>query len=104
MLEREKKVFVVFSIYGFSQYNRFCFKDTFTIDDAVEKIGFGRFQIKLSLLTGIAWMADSMEMMALSILAPALECEWSLNTWQKALVTTVNFKIFSLNLLILNRI
>jgi hypothetical protein len=36
-------------------------------------------------------MADSMEMMALSILAPALECEWSLNNWEKALVTMVNF-------------
>ncbi len=27
--------------------------ETFTIDDAVEKMGFGMFQIKLSLLTGL---------------------------------------------------
>jgi hypothetical protein len=54
-------------------------------------MGFGRFQIILSLLTGIAWMADSMEMMALSILAPALECEWSLNSWEKALITMVYY-------------
>jgi hypothetical protein len=61
----------------------------FTIDEAVEKIGFGRFQLKLSFLTGLAWMADAMEMMVLSILAPALHCDWLLNEWQKASITTV---------------
>jgi len=64
---------------------------TFTVDDAVEKLGFGRFQMKLSLLTGLAWMADAMEMMILSILGPALHCDWLLNEWQKALITTVVF-------------
>jgi hypothetical protein len=28
-------------------------KETFTIDEAVEKMGFGMFQFKLSLLTGL---------------------------------------------------
>ncbi|KAK6053587.1 hypothetical protein COOONC_08909 [Cooperia oncophora] len=28
---------------------------TFTVHDAVEALGFGRFQVKLSILTGIAW-------------------------------------------------
>lgn len=37
-------------------------------------------------------MADAMEMMILSILAPALHCDWLLNEWQKALITTVIFK------------
>jgi len=63
----------------------------YTIDQAVEKIGFGLFQFKLSMLTGLAWMADAMEMMILSILAPALHCDWLLNEWQKALITTVVF-------------
>ena len=52
-------------------------------------MGFSKFQIKLSLVTGLAWMADSMEMMLLSILGPALLCEWSLKSWEKALITTV---------------
>ncbi len=30
----------------------------FTIDEAVEKIGFGRFQFKLSMLTGLAWVKE----------------------------------------------
>lgn len=36
-------------------------------------------------------MADAMEMMILSILGPALHCDWLLNEWQKALITTVVF-------------
>ncbi|XP_044296695.1 synaptic vesicle 2-related protein isoform X5 [Varanus komodoensis] len=48
--------------------------DTFMVEDAVEAIGFGKFQWKLSILTGLAWMADAMEMMILSILAPQLHC------------------------------
>ncbi|GAV04098.1 hypothetical protein RvY_14429-2 [Ramazzottius varieornatus] len=64
---------------------------TFTVDQAVDKIGFGKFQLKLSCLAGFAWMADAMEMMILSILSPALKCEWELDGWQQALVTTVVF-------------
>ncbi|XP_076816791.1 synaptic vesicle 2-related protein-like [Clavelina lepadiformis] len=65
--------------------------DTFTVEEAVEAIGFGRFQWKLSVLTGCAWMADAMELMILSIIAPQLQCEWRLYSWQKALITTVVF-------------
>uniref|UniRef100_A0A8C0LCU7 SV2 related protein n=1 Tax=Canis lupus dingo TaxID=286419 RepID=A0A8C0LCU7_CANLU len=63
--------------------------DTFMVEDAVEAIGFGKFQWKLSVLTGLAWMADAMEMMILSILAPQLHCEWQLPSWQVALLTSV---------------
>uniref|UniRef100_A0A8C6YES0 Synaptic vesicle 2-related protein n=1 Tax=Naja naja TaxID=35670 RepID=A0A8C6YES0_NAJNA len=65
--------------------------DTFMVEDVVEAIGFGKFQWKLSVLTGLAWMADAMEMMILSILAPQLHCEWRLPTWQVALLTSVVF-------------
>lgn len=34
-------------------------------------------------------MADAMEMMILSILAPQLHCEWQLPSWQVALLTSV---------------
>uniref|UniRef100_A0A803Y4V3 Synaptic vesicle 2-related protein n=1 Tax=Meleagris gallopavo TaxID=9103 RepID=A0A803Y4V3_MELGA len=36
-------------------------------------------------------MADAMEMMILSILAPQLHCEWRLPSWQVALLTSVVF-------------
>ncbi|XP_070571836.1 synaptic vesicle 2-related protein-like [Ptychodera flava] len=66
-------------------------EDSFTVEDAVEAIGFGKFQIKLSILAGLCWMADAMEMMILSILSPELHCQWKLHTWQEALITTVVF-------------
>ncbi|XP_033747024.1 synaptic vesicle 2-related protein-like [Pecten maximus] len=66
-------------------------EETYTIQQAIDNIGFGKFQIKLSILTGFAWMADAMEMMILAILSPALHCEWQLESWQQALITTIVF-------------
>ncbi|XP_067294853.1 synaptic vesicle 2-related protein isoform X2 [Pseudorasbora parva] len=65
--------------------------ETFTVEEAIEAIGFGRFQWKLSMLTGVAWMADAMEMMLLSIAAPQLRCEWRLSSWKVAFITAVVF-------------
>ncbi|CAG0885264.1 unnamed protein product [Darwinula stevensoni] len=65
--------------------------DTFTVDQAVNALGFGRFQIKLSLITGLCWMTDSMEMMILSVLAPALHCAWGISEWKQAFVTSMVF-------------
>eukprot|EP00064_Thunnus_orientalis_P012028 superscaffoldBa00001798_g12061 len=65
--------------------------DTFVVEDAVEAIGFGTFQWKLSILTGLSWMADAMEMMILSILAPQLHCEWRLPSLEVALLTSAVF-------------
>lgn len=64
--------------------------DTFTVTQAVNAFGFGRFQVKLSLFTGLCWMADSMEMTILSILSPALHCDWHITRYQQALTTTVS--------------
>ncbi|XP_059214395.1 synaptic vesicle 2-related protein [Centropristis striata] len=64
---------------------------TFTVDDALDAIGFGKFQWKMSALTGLSWIADAMEMMILSILSPQLHCEWRLPGYQVALITSVVF-------------
>jgi len=32
--------------------------DVLTVDRAVENIGFGWFQVKLSLFTGLVWVCD----------------------------------------------
>ncbi|KAK3927334.1 Synaptic vesicle 2-related protein [Frankliniella fusca] len=65
--------------------------DTFTVTQAVNAFGFGKFQVRLSLFTGLCWMADSMEMTILSILSPALHCEWHITRYQQALTTTIVF-------------
>ncbi|XP_029300467.1 synaptic vesicle 2-related protein [Cottoperca gobio] len=66
-------------------------EETFTVDDALEAIGFGKFQWKMSVLTGLSWIGDAMEMMILSILGPQLHCEWRLPGYQVALITSVVF-------------
>ncbi|CAB0002082.1 unnamed protein product [Nesidiocoris tenuis] len=61
--------------------------DAFTVRQAINTFGFGKFQAKLSLFTGLCWMADSMEMTILSILTPALYCIWSISRYQQAMLT-----------------
>ena len=65
--------------------------DSFTVSHAVNQLGFGKFQIILSFVTGLCWMADSMEVMILSILSPALHCEWGASQYKQAILTTVVF-------------
>lgn len=66
-------------------------KKLLTVQDAVDALGFGKFQVKLSMLTGLTWMSDAMEMMLLSILGPQLLCDWRLTTFQVALLTSAVF-------------
>lgn len=65
--------------------------DTYTVTQAVNALGFGWFQVKLSLCVGLCWMADSMEMTILSVLGPALHCDWNITRYQQALTTTIVF-------------
>ncbi|XP_061933833.1 synaptic vesicle 2-related protein isoform X2 [Apis cerana] len=64
---------------------------TFTVVQAINALGFGKFQVKLSLFTGLCWMVDSMEITILSILSPSLHCDWGITRYQQALTTTVVF-------------
>lgn len=65
--------------------------DKYTVDEAIEIIGFGRAQIKLSLMAGVVWMADAMELTLLSIISPEVRCMWKLSSWQEAFITTIVF-------------
>ncbi|KAM8815569.1 putative transporter SVOPL isoform 2-T2 [Rhynchonycteris naso] len=64
---------------------------TFTVEDAVETIGFGRFHIALFLIMGSTGVAEAMEIMLIAVVSPAIRCEWQLENWQVALVTTMVF-------------
>ena len=59
--------------------------DTFTVTQAVNNLGFGKFQILLSFVIGLCWMSDSMEIMILSILSPALHCEWHISQYHQVI-------------------
>ncbi|XP_068609300.1 synaptic vesicle 2-related protein-like [Brachionichthys hirsutus] len=65
--------------------------ETFTVQDALETFGFGKFQLKLCILTGLAWTGEAVEMVILSILGPQLHCEWRLPTYEVALIALMLF-------------
>ena len=63
----------------------------YTVDDAVEKIGFGAFQVVLTFLCGVIWFADATELMLLSILSFIVRCQWELSSAEEAAMTSVLF-------------
>ena len=38
-------------------------KEQYTVDDAIEHFGFGTFQAKIAMITGLVFMSDALEMM-----------------------------------------
>jgi hypothetical protein len=44
----------------------------YTVEDAMNTVGFGKYHWFLVFLAGMAWMGDAMEVMILSYLGPAV--------------------------------
>ncbi|XP_013881342.1 putative transporter SVOPL [Austrofundulus limnaeus] len=63
----------------------------FTVEEAVETIGFGRFHILLFVIMGATSIVEAMEIMLLAVVSPEIRCEWHLEDWQVALVSTMVF-------------
>lgn len=62
------------------------------VSEAIDLIGFGKFQLLLGMSVGLAYVADAAEMLLLSILGPALRCgPWKITDYQEASLTTVVF-------------
>ncbi|XP_006817923.1 synaptic vesicle 2-related protein-like [Saccoglossus kowalevskii] len=66
-------------------------QQTYTVEEAVEHMGFGKFQISLTFLLGTFTFSDACEMMLLAVLSPVVRCEWQLSPYQVASITTVVF-------------
>ncbi|GMT36685.1 hypothetical protein PFISCL1PPCAC_27982, partial [Pristionchus fissidentatus] len=64
---------------------------SFSLNEAIESCGFGKFQWIVSGIGGFAWVACAMVVMLLSVLSPSLECEWKLTPVEQALSTTSLF-------------
>ncbi|XP_072124110.1 putative transporter SVOPL isoform X3 [Mobula birostris] len=63
----------------------------YTVEEAVETIGFGRFHVLLLCIMGSTSVAEAMEIMLLAVISPVIRCEWLLEEWQVAMVTTMVF-------------
>ncbi|KAM4569748.1 putative transporter SVOPL isoform 2-T3 [Odontesthes bonariensis] len=70
--------------------------EKFTVEEAVEAIGFGRFHILLFFIMGSTNIVEAMEIMLLAVVSPEIRCEWRLDDWQVALVSTMVFLGFML--------
>ncbi|XP_060759336.1 putative transporter SVOPL isoform X2 [Neoarius graeffei] len=68
----------------------------YTVEEAVESIGFGRFHVLLFVIMGSANIVEAMEIMLLAVVSPEVRCEWHLEDWQVALVSTMVFLGFML--------
>ena len=64
---------------------------TMTYNDAIEKIGMGKFQYKLMVICGLGWAADAMEVLLIAFAIPAIGEEWGLTNSQKGLLGTAIF-------------
>ncbi|KFM60807.1 Synaptic vesicle 2-related protein, partial [Stegodyphus mimosarum] len=64
---------------------------TFSVDDAVNKAGYGAFQVLITCLAGLGWLADAFEIIILSVIGDFIACDWPLYRWQNALLTSMVF-------------
>jgi putative MFS transporter len=62
-----------------------------TIDEAVERIGIGKFQWKLFFINGFTWAADAMEVLIIGFVIPGIMLLWGLERTDAALVASATF-------------
>lgn len=66
-------------------------EEIYTPDEVIDYYGFGLFQVFIMFICGIIWTADSMEIMLLSFLIPAIEKDWNLSSAQSSAIGSVVF-------------
>lgn len=64
---------------------------TYSYDQAIDAIGYGKFQRKLMWICGLGWAADAMEVLLIAYVLPAAGTEWGLTNAQKGLLGTAIF-------------
>ncbi|KAH7851353.1 hypothetical protein Vadar_010407 [Vaccinium darrowii] len=63
----------------------------YSSDEALSTVGFGKFQGLVLAYAGLGWIAESMEIMLLSFVGPAVKSEWGLSSSEESLITTAVF-------------
>lgn len=56
-----------------------------------DRIGFGRYQYIIITLLGIIFLADGIEMSAISLIFPLLKAEWNISEAMQAWIGSVLF-------------
>ncbi|KAM7489841.1 hypothetical protein LguiB_027325 [Lonicera macranthoides] len=64
---------------------------SYTLDEALSAVGFGKFQGLVLAYAGLGWVAEAMEMMLLSFVGTAFQTEWELSSAEVSMLSTVVF-------------
>lgn len=64
---------------------------TYTVDEALLSLGFGKFQTLVLAYAGIGWLSEAMEIMLLSFVGPSVRTEWGISDKQESLISSVVF-------------
>ncbi|VAI11581.1 unnamed protein product [Triticum turgidum subsp. durum] len=65
--------------------------ETYTTDEALTAVGFGRFQALVLVYAGVGWVAESMELMLLSFVGPMVREEWQVSAQHESLLSSIVF-------------
>lgn len=63
--------------------------EEYTTDEALSRLGFGRFQVLLLGFLGTGFVAEAMEVMLLSFVGPSVKEEWGISGGTEGLITNV---------------
>ncbi|XP_042463341.1 organic cation/carnitine transporter 7-like isoform X1 [Zingiber officinale] len=66
-------------------------RTTYTVDDALLSVGFGKFQALILVYAGMGWVAEAMEIMLLSFVGSSVQEEWNITPNKESLLTSVVF-------------
>lgn len=61
------------------------------LDDAIDRIGFGRFQKRLLGVCGVTWAADAAEVFLIAFALPGFKKEFALSSGQAGLIVSATF-------------
>eukprot|EP00538_Stauroneis_constricta_P000873 CAMPEP_0119571464 /NCGR_PEP_ID=MMETSP1352-20130426/44134_1 /TAXON_ID=265584 /ORGANISM="Stauroneis constricta, Strain CCMP1120" /LENGTH=551 /DNA_ID=CAMNT_0007621145 /DNA_START=144 /DNA_END=1799 /DNA_ORIENTATION=- len=62
-----------------------------TMDDAIERLGMGTFQLRVLAAAGLCFAADAMQVLLLSFLSQVLQIDWNLSDAETASITSCLF-------------
>ncbi|MDQ3431948.1 MAG: MFS transporter [Actinomycetota bacterium] len=62
-----------------------------TVQDAIDALGFGRFQRRLLLVCGVTWAADAAEILLIAFALPAISAEFGVSRAAGGLLVTATF-------------
>src|SRR5215204_6616193 len=62
-----------------------------TVQEAVDQIGFGRFQKRLLAVCGVTWAADGAEVLLLGFALPSIIGDFTISAAQGGLIVTAGF-------------